>query len=331
MVLPIGGTLDFLFLDTMKIGIDMMGGDFAPLEAIKGIQQYFSFSEDAEKATLILLGDEESITTLAKEHSLSPKDYNIVHAPQVIGMHEHPTRALKEKQKSSIAVGFYLLAQGQIDAFISAGNTGAMLVGSLYSLKPIEGVIRPTISTIIPKENGSTGLLLDVGLNSDCKPEQLNQFAIMGSVYAQNILGIENPRVALLNIGEEEGKGNLLAQATYPILKENQHINFVGNVEGRDLLLDKADVMVCDGFTGNIILKLAESLFEITQQKKIDHEYFDRFNFENYGGTPVLGISKPVIIGHGISKAKSFKNMILVAQKMIEKDIMNKLQTELMS
>jgi len=313
----------------MKIGIDMMGGDFAPLEAIKGIQQYVQQKE--QRAHLVLLGDEEKISSLVTEHSLPYKEHTIVHAPQVIGMHEHPTRALKEKQKSSISVGFYLLANGEIDAFISAGNTGAMLVGSLYSLKPIEGVIRPTISTIIPKEDGGSGLLLDVGLNSDCKPEQLNQFAIMGSVYAQNILGIENPKVALLNIGEEEGKGNLLAQATYPMLKENEHINFVGNVEGRDLLLNKADVMVCDGFTGNIILKLAESLFEITQRKHIDHEYFDRFNFENYGGTPVLGISKPVIIGHGISKTKSFKNMILVAQKMIEKDIMQKLQTELIS
>ena len=313
----------------MKIGIDMMGGDFAPLEAIKGIQQYVQQKE--QRAHLVLLGDEEEISSHAREYALLPEEYTIVHAPQVIGMHEHPTRALKEKQKSSIAVGFYLLANGEIDAFISAGNTGAMLVGSLYSLKPIEGVIRPTISTIIPKEDGGSGLLLDVGLNSDCKPEQLNQFAIMGSVYAQNILGIENPKVALLNIGEEEGKGNLLAQATYPMLKENEHINFIGNVEGRDLLLNKADVMVCDGFTGNIILKLAESLFEITQRKHINHEYFDRFNFENYGGTPVLGISKPVIIGHGISKTKSFKNMILVAQKMIEKDIMQKLQTELMS
>jgi len=174
-------------------------------------------------------------------------------------------------------------------------------------------------------------LLLDVGLNSDCKPEQLNQFAVMGSVYAQNILGIENPRVALLNIGEEEGKGNLLAQATYPLLKENRHINFIGNLEGRDLLLDRADVMVCDGFTGNIILKMAESLFEIAHKKQIHDEYFERFNFENYGGTPVLGISKPVIIGHGISKGKAFKNMIALAQKMIEKDVMQKLQAELVS
>jgi phosphate acyltransferase len=311
----------------MKIGIDMMGGDFAPLEALKGVQQYLS--EAQNKAHLFLLGDEAQLQPLVAEHGLPADAFTIVHAPEVIGMHEHPTKALKEKTRSSIAVGFYLLAKGQIDGFISAGNTGAMLVGSLYSLKPLEGVLRPTISTIIPKENGQTGLLLDVGLNSDCKPEQLNQFAIMGSVYAQTILGIDTPRVALLNIGEEEGKGNLLAQATYPYLKANSHINFVGNVEGRDVLKDKADVMVCDGFTGNVILKLAESLYEITQAKNLQHEYLDRFNFENYGGTPVLGIAKPVIIGHGISKSLAFKNMISLAQKMIEKDVMQKLATEL--
>lgn len=305
-----------------------MGGDFAPAEAIEGIQQYFS---EKGKAHLVLLGDEEKIQPLLPNYSFAPEKFSVVHAPEVIDYHDSPTRALKEKPRSSISVGFHLLATGKTDAFISAGNTGAMLVGSLYALKPIEGVLRPTISTIIPKENGGTGLLLDVGLNSDCKPEQLNQFAIMGSVYAQNILGIENPRVALLNIGEEEGKGNLLAQATYPMLKENKHINFVGNVEGRDLLLDNADVMVCDGFTGNIILKMAESLFEVTHKKQIHHDYFERFNFENYGGTPVLGISKPVIIGHGISKGKAFKNMIALAEKMIEKDVMQKLQTELVS
>jgi glycerol-3-phosphate acyltransferase PlsX len=153
----------------------------------------------------------------------------------------------------------------------------------------------------------------------------------MGSVYAQTILGIENPRVALINIGEEEGKGNLLVQAAYPLLKENKHINFIGNAEGRDVFIDKADVLVCDGFTGNIILKLSESFFGITQRKGIEHEYLDRFNFENYGGTPVLGIAKPVIIGHGISKGKAFKNMILLAQQMIEKDMLGKLRTELIN
>jgi phosphate acyltransferase len=309
----------------MKIGIDMMGGDFAPNEVIIGIQQYLGEGE----GHIVLIGQEDSIRALLEKFQLSEDRITVVHAPQVIDMHEHPTKALKEKQQSSISIGFQQLAAEKIDAFISAGNTGAMLVGSLFSLKPLEGVLRPTISTIIPKENGGTGLLLDVGLNSDCKPEQLNQFAVMGSVYAQAILGIEKPRVALLNIGEEEGKGNLLAQATYPLLKENKHIDFIGNIEGRDILIDKADVIVCDGFTGNIILKLAESLHEITLRKNIHHEYFDLFNFENYGGTPVLGISKPVIIGHGISKGLAFKNMILLAQKMIEKDVMQMMKSEL--
>lgn len=301
----------------------MMGGDFAPLEILKGIQLYLQ--ETSEKHFILGIGDEAVIKSAMPYVSLPTSHVSILHAPEVIDMHEHPTKALKDKKKSSIAVGFHLLATEKIDAFVSAGNTGAMLVGALYALKPVEGVLRPTISTVIPKEDGSQGLLLDVGLNSDCKPEYLNQFAVMGSVYAQQILGIESPRVALLNIGEEEGKGNLLAQAVYPLLKENKNIQFVGNIEGRDILGDKADVMVCDGFTGNIILKLAESLYEITNRKEILHQYFDQFNFENYGGTPVLGISKPVIIGHGISKATAYKNMLHLAQKMVEKEVMNKL------
>jgi glycerol-3-phosphate acyltransferase PlsX len=305
----------------MKIGIDMMGGDFAPREAVQGIKEYLAGGD----AHLVLVGDEAQVAPLISEAGIAEGTYTLVHAPEVIGMHEHPTRALKEKTRSSIAVGFHLLATGKTDAFVSAGNTGAMLVGSLYALKPIEGILRPTISTIIPKENGGTGLLLDVGLNSDCKPEQLNQFARMGSIYARTILGIENPRVALLNIGEEEGKGNILAQATYPLLKANTALNFVGNVEGRDILMDKADIMVCDGFTGNIILKLAESLYEIAKQKNINHEYFERFNFENYGGTPVLGISHPVIIGHGISRGNAFHNMITLAQKMIYTGVMQQM------
>jgi len=311
----------------MNIGLDMMGGDLAPLEAVKGVLQYME--EDTSPATLVLIGKKDEIESLLSEHPLPIDRFKLVHAEQVIDMHEHPTKALKEKQQSSIAIGFHLLATGKIDAFISAGNTGAMLVGALFTIKALEGVLRPTISSIIPKDNGASGLLLDVGLNADCKPEQLNQFAVMGSVYAQLILGIEQPRVGLINVGEEEGKGNILAQATYPLLKENKHINFVGNIEGRDLLMDKADVMVCEGFTGNVILKLAESLYEINQSQQMNNGYFDRFNFENYGGTPVLGVSKPVVIGHGISKAKAFKNMIRVAQKMIEKDVLGKMKEEL--
>lgn len=309
----------------MNIGIDMMGGDFAPLEAVKGVQRYLS--EAVAPANLFLIGDEARINPLLQKYSVILSQVKVIHASQNIDMHEHPTKALKEKQQSSIAIGFQLLASGKTDAFISAGNTGAMLVGALFSIKAFEGVLRPTIATVIPKENGGTGLLLDVGLNSDCKPENLNQFAILGSLYAQHILDIPNPRVALLNIGEEEGKGNLLAQATYPLLKANQSIHFAGNIEGRDVFLDKADVMVCEGFTGNVILKLSESIYEITQRKQIQHEYFDRFNFEIYGGTPVLGISKPVMIGHGISHGLAFCNMIKLSHKMIEIDLMGKMKT----
>src|SRR5690348_7930988 len=298
----------------INIGIDMMGGDFAPAEAVKGVRHFLS--GNASPAALFLFGDEKQVSELVKSEGIPADKVTIVPTTQVIEMHEHPTRALKEKQQSSISVGFYYLATGKIDAFISAGNTGAMLVGTMYSIKAIEGVQRPTISTIIPKENGGTGLLLDVGLNADCKPENLNQFAILGSLYQQYISGIEDPRVALINIGEEEGKGNLLAQATYPLLKENSSINFIGNLEGRDIFTNKAAVIVCEGFTGNVVLKLAESIYDIYSGRKFQDAYFEQFNFENYGGTPVLGVREPVIIGHGISKAASFKNMILLAQQM---------------
>ncbi len=308
----------------MNIGLDMMGGDFAPLEAAKGIHLYQAAYSDHAK--LVLFGDEAQLAPLLAQENIATGNIEIVHAPQVIGMHEHPTKALKEKQQSSIAVGFHYLATGKIDAFISAGNTGAMLVGAMFSIKVIDGVLRPTISTVIPKENGMTGILLDVGLNADCKPENLNQFAILGSLYARHILGIANPRVSLLNVGEEEGKGNILAQAAYPLLKNNTQINFIGNTEGRDIFLDKADVTVCEGFTGNIVLKMAESVYDITHAKQIEHEFLDRFNFEYYGGTPVLGVSRPVIIGHGISQGRAFKNMIAVAAKMVETDLMSKMK-----
>lgn len=311
----------------MNIGLDMMGGDFAPLEAVKGLQLYLS--GNTHMASLYCIGDETLVKPLLEEHQVTSPNLHLIHAPEVIGYHEHPTKALKEKQRSSIAIGFHLLATGKIDAFISAGNTGAMLVGSMFSIKTIPGVLRPTISTVVPKINGGTGIIMDAGLNVDCKPEQLNQFAILGSLYAGNIFNIDNPKVGLMNVGEEEGKGNLLSQATYPLLKENTQINFIGNIEGRDLFNDKADVIVCDGFTGNIILKMAESVYDLAQQRGYANDaYFARFHYENYGGTPVLGVAKPVIIGHGISEAKAFKNMITVAEKMIQSDICGKM-TEL--
>ncbi|MBX2923297.1 MAG: phosphate acyltransferase PlsX [Chitinophagaceae bacterium] len=303
----------------MKIALDMMGGDYAPLEAIKGVCDYLSTTPNP--AHILMIGDEAQLLPLIEQYQPAPGIFTVVHASQVIGMHEHPTKALKEKQQSSIATGFHLLATGKADAFISAGNTGAMLVGALYSIKPIEGVTRPTIGAYMPRENGELGLLLDAGINADCKPENLEQFAILGSLFVQKVWNRPHPRVGLLNIGEEEGKGNLLAQATYPLLKENRLINFIGNVEGRDVFLDKADVIVCEGFTGNVMLKMAESIHDIVKRRNIRDEYFDLFEFEKYGGVPVLGVNKPVIIGHGISTAPAFKNMILLSQKIIDIDL----------
>jgi len=309
----------------MNIALDMMGGDFAPLEAVKGLQLYLSANSGA--ATIFCIGNETQLQQLLQEHNIANDYIKVIHAPEVIGYHESPTKALKEKPNSSISIGFHLLASGKVDAFISAGNTGAMLVGTMYTIKAIEGVLRPTISTVVPQLSGKTGLLLDVGMNLDCKPEQLNQFAILGSLYSQHVLNVENPRVGLLNVGEEEGKGNALLQSTYPLLKENSKINFIGNVEGRDIFNDKVDVTVCDGYTGNVILKLAETVYDIAVHRNVGNdEYFHRFHYENYGGTPVLGVAKPVIIGHGISNDKAFMNMIVTATKMIESDLCNKIK-----
>jgi glycerol-3-phosphate acyltransferase PlsX len=308
----------------MKIGIDMMGGDYAPKEAVKGIKQFLdTTSSDTE---LVLIGDQARVIPLLDEENIDSGKFSVVHAPEIIDMHEHPTKALKGKPNSSISIGFQLLAGEDIHAFVSAGNTGAMMVGALYSIKAIEGIGRPTISTVLPRENGSMGLILDVGINSDCKPENLLQFAILGSLYAKHILNIENPRVALLNIGEEEGKGNILVQAAYTLLNESPKVNFIGNIEGRDIFTEKTDVIVCEGFTGNVVLKMAESIYDIAVSRNIRDEYMLKFNFENYGGTPVLGVAEPVIIGHGISKATAFKNMIALAELMLKRRLLDKIR-----
>lgn len=309
----------------MNIALDMMGGDYAPLETVKGVQLFLS--ENNESVHLTLIGDENKLNPLLEEYSIYPKNITIIHASEVIEMQEHPTKALKEKQQSSISIGFHLLAASRIDAFISAGNTGAMMVGALYSIKAIPGISRPAIGAYIPNDNGKLSLLVDVGLNADCKPENLSQFAVLGSLFSRYILNFENPRVALINVGEEEGKGNILCQAAYPLLKENNRIHFIGNVEGRDLLMNKAEVYVCDGYTGNIILKFAESIYDLVLRRKINDEYFNRFNFEMYGGVPVLGVNKPVIIGHGISTAGAYNNMILMARKMIEQGFIEKIKS----
>ncbi len=293
----------------MKIGIDVLGGDFAPDANIQGA--ILARKELPKDVKIVLIGDQNLILSGLSSLNEDASGYDIVHAPDVISMHDHPTRALNQKPNSSIAIGFDLLAKKEIDVFASTGNTGAMLVGSMFKITTIPGVIRPCITSTLPSIDGKRSVILDVGTNADCKPDVLQQFAVLGSLYAKNIYGIENPRVALLNIGEEPSKGNVLTQATHRLLEEQDDINFIGNVEGRDLFTGKADVVVCDGFTGNIVLKEAEGMYALMKKRGIRDEFFDRFNYENYGGTPVLGVKGNVIIGHGISNDIAVKNMIL--------------------
>lgn len=299
----------------MKIGIDISGGDYAPKETVAGaVLARKELSGDVE---LVLIGDEAGIRKELSQHGESVDGYTIVHAPEVIEMGDHPTKAFQQKTGSSITVGFHLLKEGKIDCFASAGNTGAMLVGSMFSVKPISGILRPAIATLLPKLDGGWGLLLDVGVNADCKPEMLQQFAVLGTLYAKHLLHIENPAVGLMSIGEEEEKGNLLVKEAHALLKESRDIRFVGNVEGRDLFNAKADVIVCDGFTGNVMLKEAESFYAIMRKRGIDDAYFNRFNYEDYGGTPVLGVNGNVIIAHGISKAKAICSMVLLSREVV--------------
>ena len=287
-----------------------MGGDNSPDATLKGAylaSQYLSNEE-----TIVLVGNEKLAKSWFKSNNIDSSVFEFIHADEVISMNEHATKALRKKPNNSISIGFNALKNKEIDVFSSAGNSGAMLVGSMFSIGPIKGVIRPSITSVLPKKNGGVGLILDVGVNADCKPDVLFQFAILGSLFAENVYNIQKPKVGLLNIGEEKGKGNLLTQSTYQLLEDNDDINFVGNVEGRDLFNDKADVIVCDGFTGNVVLKLAESFYSLINQKNIKDDYFDRFNYEIYGGTPVLGVDGNVLIGHGISNANAIKNMILL-------------------
>ncbi|HEY4194750.1 MAG TPA: phosphate acyltransferase PlsX [Mucilaginibacter sp.] len=309
----------------MKIGLDIMGGDFAPKATVLGaIAAYKALSDDQK---LVLIGDKEIALSILHENNFSPDHFEFVHTTEVIGMGEHPTKAVVQKPDSSISVGFRLLKGDEIQAFSSAGNTGAMLVGSMFSVKTIPGVLRPAMSTNIPKLNGGFGLLIDVGANADCKPEYLPQFGILGSLFAECVYHMANPRVALVNIGEEEEKGNILCQAAHPLMKESKHFNFVGNMEGRDMFSDIADVYVTDGFTGNVALKMAESFYMISLKKKLKDEFFDRFNYEQYGGSPILGVNAPVVVGHGISTPEAIKNMVLLSRDMVESDLVNKIKS----
>lgn len=316
----------------MRFGLDIMGGDFAPVETIKGA--ILAKTEQPDGIDIVLIGREEIILK-ELEHQLADQNdtgltkdsFEIVNTEHVIDMGENPIRAIKEKVDSSIVKGIDLTLSKHVDAFGSSGNTGAVFVSSVHKVKNIENVSRPAIFAYLPKESGEFGILIDVGANADCKPENLVDFGILGSFYAKLILKIDEPKVGLLNIGEEESKGNQLTLATHKLLKNESRINFVGNIEGRDLFTDKADIVVCDGFTGNIVLKTAESITKNLQSKTNDKESFEKYNYENYGATPILGINAPIMIGHGISSARAIKNMILLSKNVIETDLIEKIKS----
>ena len=302
-----------------------MGGDFAPEAVVKGA--VMALDAIGAESRIVLFGDKGRIEECLAAENCPADRFSIVHTTEVIEMGDHSAMAFKSKPDSSIAVGFGYLAKGAIDGFASAGSTGAMMVGSMYAVKPIEGVIRPTISSIVPTASGRPALLLDVGLNVDCKPEVLAQYGLIGSIYAEAVLGIERPRVAVLNIGEEETKGNAQSKAAYELLKAEPRIRFVGNVEGSHIFSGKvADVIVCDGFVGNTVLKMAEGLYRINKALGGGNVFWDSMNYENVGGTPVLGVNAPVIIGHGCSSPKAIRSMILSTEQVIKAGLTAKLQ-----
>ncbi len=306
----------------MNIAVDAMGGDFAPEAVVDGVELA---SKELGDATVILIGDQAAINSLVEKKKYSFNRVEIMHTDESIGMHEHPTKAFSQKPNSSIGIGFRLIKEQKADAFCSAGNTGAMMVGSLFTLRTYGSIQRPPIAGFLPLKNGAYSLMLDIGANADCKPEVLVQFAELGSLYARFSLGIENPTVGLLNIGEEETKGTAVVQAAYQLLKSDDKISFIGNVEGRDLFDGKADVVVTEGFTGNVIFKMGESLYEYSHSKGINDPMINRMNYEVVGGSPIIGVKGNVIVAHGISSPLAIKNMILLAKRQVESGVNSKI------
>ena len=325
----------------MKIAVDAMGGDYAPEEIIKGAMIAAERSPDVH---LILVGQKERIQTILS--GSLPKNVSLYEATEVIEMDEHPANAVRKKKDSSIVVATRLVKLGEADAVVSAGSTGAQMAAALLGLGRIKGIDRPAIVTILPTPEGGK-LILDVGANMDATPEQLCQYGQMGSIYATKILGIQNPRVGLLNVGSEEGKGNELTQKAYPLLKASP-INFVGNVEGRDVPYGRADVVVCEGFAGNILLKTAEGLagvlFQQIKEKITSNmvrklgalavkpglkEIAQMMDYAEYGGAPLLGVNGISIICHGSSKAKAIFNAIRVARECVQERLIEQIREDL--
>ncbi len=319
----------------MKIALDAMGGDFAPQVLVEGAY----IAKSSLDVELVLVGDEEKIRQFIGARDIP---FEIIHTDEVIGMEEHPTQAIKAKPKSSLVVAVEMLKRGEVDAVVSAGNTGAFVACASLVLGTFTGIERPSIGVTIPTSNTPV-FIIDTGANVDCKPNYLYQFAIMGISYSRNILGIKNPRVGLLNIGSEETKGNMLTKSAYSILKKLE--NFVGNIEGNDIFENKADIIVCDGFVGNVLLKFAEG-FACTFGKMIRDFIVDSsiprsarffvdnaingalsiYDFSEYGGTPLLGVRGICIVAHGRSNAKAIFNSIKVAKRSVESDLLKEIE-----
>jgi glycerol-3-phosphate acyltransferase PlsX len=309
----------------MRIGLDVMGGDFAPDSIIEGAVDSLKHLSANEK--LVLIGDESSILRKLGEMEIEPSLFEIVHTSQVIEMADHPAKAFSQKKDSSIAVGYGMLKNGNLDGFCSAGNTGAMLVGASYTVNMIPGVLRPALVTVLPCVDDRDFVILDVGLNPDCKPDVFLQYGILGSIYAKHVLGKDNPTVGLLNIGEEETKGTPAVKAAYELMKEYPGLNFVGNIEGNALFRETmTDVIVCDGFVGNVIIKMGEAFHHLYKSRNLKDAYFDRLDWENIGGTPIVGINANVVIGHGISKRKAIMNMVLQTRGVVHANLAQKIK-----
>ncbi len=308
----------------MKIGLDIMGGDHAPRATTLGA--ILAKKELPPEVEIVLLGDKDAIEAICREENFDPGNFLVVPTTEVIGMGDHPVKAFSQKKDSSMGVGFQMLVTGKLDGFCSAGNTGAMMAGAMFTVKSIPGIIRPCIGVSIPKGVDEYTLLLDVGLNPDARPDVMYQNAIMGSFYSKHVHGVDNPKVGLLNIGEEEEKGNLLTKAAYQMMKDSTDFNFIGNVEGNEIFADKADVVVCEGFVGNVVLKLAESVYNLTQKLNLSNPFFEQYNYENFGGIPIIGIGSPVLIGHGKSTPLAIKNMLIKNSELVQSGLIKKLK-----
>lgn len=326
--------------EQIKIGIDAMGGDFAPVNEVIGAKE--ACLSDSSSIKIYFFGKKDQVEEAVAKNDLQNVEHEIIHAEEIVTMDDDPTYVIKKKKNSSMYKGLEMLRDRQIDAFVSAGNTGAMLSASTVVLGRIKGVSRPTIGTFFPGQSGKSILLVDAGASIDAKARYLYEFGVMGNIYS-NVFGVSNPKVGLLNIGEEPAKGTEVVKETYKMLSQAD-MNFIGNIEGQEVLAGKADVVVCDGFTGNILLKFAESFLGLLKSKMKDHadksllnalnvvlakgtlkKVLKDFDYQEYGGVPLLGVNGVSFIGHGKSTPKAIKNMILNAAEVVRSDLTGKI------